>query len=56
MGPEKTFHQDLPMPLPYPMPILPDQSVSFQGLVNPRLLDMRSLGTSPGYDDDIHDI
>ena len=42
-----------PMPLPDTLPKEPDQPVPFQGLINPRPLDMRLLGTLPGYDNDM---
>ena len=42
-----------PMPLPDAIPKVPDQPIPFQGLINPRPLDIRLLGTLPGYDDDI---
>ena len=45
-----------PMPLPDTLPKVPDQPVPFQGLVNLRLLDIRLLGTLPGYDNDIDDV
>ena len=55
MGPEQPLPQVLPMPRPMPLPDvipkLPDQPISFQGLINPRPLDIRLLGTLPGYDD-----
>ena len=44
-----------PMPLPDTLPKVPDQPVPFQGLVNPRPLDVRLPGTLPGYDNDIDD-
>ena len=44
------------MPLPATLPKVPDQPVPFQGLVNPRPLDIRLLGTLPGYDNDIDDV
>ena len=42
-----------PMPLPDTLPKMPDQPIPFQGLINPRPLDIRLLGTLPGYDNDI---
>ena len=44
-----------PMPLPDTLPIVPDHSVPFKGLVNPTPLDIRLLGTLPGYDNGIDD-
>ena len=38
------------MPLPDTLPKVPDQPVPFQGLVNPRPIDIRLLGTLPDYD------
>ena len=43
------------MPLPDAIPKVPDQPIPFQGLINPRPLDIRLLGTLPGYDDDKDD-
>ena len=57
--PEQPLPQVLPMPIPMPLPDaipkVPDQSIPFQGLINPRPLDIRLLGTLPGYDDDKDD-
>ena len=51
--------QALPMPrsmlLPDTMPKVPDQPVPFHGLINQKPLDMRPLGTLPGYNNDIDD-
>ena len=44
-----------PMPLSSAIPKVPDQPIPFQGLINPRLLEIRLLGTLPGYDDDDKD-
>ena len=44
-----------PMPLPDTLTKVPDQPVSPQGLINPRPLDIKLLGTLPGYDNDIDD-
>ena len=44
-----------PMPLPDAIPKVPDQPIPFQGLINPRPLDIRLLGTLPGYDEDDKD-
>ena len=53
--PEQPLPQILPMPRPMPLPDEPpkgpDQPIPFQGLINPRPLDIRLLGTLPGYDD-----
>ena len=57
------LQQPLPqvLPLPKPMPLhntlpkVPNQPVPFQGLINPRPLDLRLLGTLPDYDNDIDD-
>ena len=50
----------LPMPRPMPLsdtvPKVPDQPVPCQGLVNPRLYDIRLLGTLLGYDNDLGDV
>ena len=32
---------------------MPDQPIQYQGLINSRPLDIRLLGTLPGYDNDI---
>ena len=40
-----------PMPLPDAIPKVPDQPIPFQGLINPRPLDIRLLGPLPGYYD-----
>ena len=57
--PEQPLPQVLPMPRPMPLPDaipkVPDQPIPFQGLINPRPLDIRLLGTLPGYDDDKDD-
>ena len=37
------------------IPKVPDQPIPYQGFINPRPLDIRSLGTLPGYDNDIDD-
>ena len=42
-----------PMPLPGTLPNVHDEPVFYQGLINPRPLDIRLLGTLPGYDNDI---
>ena len=56
---EQPLLQVLPMsslmPLPHTLPEVPDQPVPFQGVVNLRFLDIRLLGTLPGYDNDIDD-
>ena len=44
-----------PMPLPDTLPRVPDQPIPYQGLINPRPLDIRLLGTLPGYHNDIND-
>ena len=41
-----------PMPLPDAILKVPDQPIPFQDLINPRPLEIRLLGTLPGYDDD----
>ena len=55
MVPEQPLPQVLPMPRPMPLPDaiprVPDQPIPFEGLINPRPLDIRLLGTLPGYDD-----
>ena len=43
------------MPLPDAIPKVPNQPIPFQGLINPRPLDIRLLGTLPGYDEDDKD-
>ena len=52
---EQPLPQILPMPKPMPLPDaipkVPDQPIPFQGLINPRPLDIRLLGTLPGYDE-----
>ena len=59
MVPEQPLPHILPMPRPMPLadaiPKIPDQPIPFQGLINPRCLDIRLLGTLPGYDDDDDD-
>ena len=59
MVPEQPLPQVLPMPrlmpLPDTLPKVPNQPVPYQGLINPRPLDIRLLGTLPGYDNDIED-
>ena len=50
---EKSLPQVLPMPRPMPLPKVPDKPVPFQGIVNPRPLDLRLLFTFLGYDNDI---
>ena len=54
---EQPLPQVLPMPKPMPfaIPKVPDQPIPFQGLINPRPLDIRLLGTLPGYDEDDKD-
>ena len=56
---EQPLPQVLPMPKPMPLPDaipkVPDQPIPFQGLINPRPLDIRLLGTLPGYDEDDKD-
>ena len=56
---EQPLFQVLPMPkpmqLPDAIPKVPDQPIPFQGLINPRPLDIRLLGTFPGYDEDDKD-
>ena len=42
-----------PLPLPDTLPKVPDQPVPFQGIVNPKPLDIRLFGTLPGYGNDI---
>ena len=44
------------MPLPDTVPKVLDHPVPFQGLVNLRPLDIRLLGTLPGYDNDTDDM
>ena len=44
-----------PMPLPNGISKVPDQPIPYQGLINSRSLDIRLLGTLPGYDNDIDD-
>ena len=57
--PEQPLPQVLPMPKPMPLPDaipkVPDQPIPFQGLINPRPLDIRLLGTLPGYDENDKD-
>ena len=59
MVPEQPLPQVLPMPKPmsFPdaIPKVPDQPIPFQGLINLRPLDIRLLGTFPGYDEDDKD-
>ena len=59
MVPEQPLPQILPMPRPMPLPDavpkVPDQPIPFQGLINLRPLDIRLLGTLPGYGDDDKD-
>ena len=59
MVPEQPLLQVLPMPKPMPLPDalpkVPDQPIPFQGLINPRPLDIRLLGALPGYDEDDKD-
>ena len=43
------------MPLPDIILKVPDQPIPYQGLINPRPLDIGLLGTKPGYDNDIDD-
>ena len=56
MVPEQPLPQVLPMPRPMPLPdAIPkvsDQPIPFQGLINPRPLDIRLPGILPGYDED----
>ena len=56
---EQPLPQVLPMPKPMPLPDaipkVPDQPIPFQGLINPRPLDIRFLDTLPGYDEDDKD-
>ena len=56
---EQPLPQVLPMPRPMPLldaiPRVPDQPIAFQGLINPRPLGIRLIGTLPGYDDDKDD-
>ena len=44
-----------PMSLPATIPKVPNQPILYQGLINSRPLDIRLLGTLPGYDNDIDD-
>ena len=57
---EQPLPQVIPMPRPMPLPDaitkVPDQPIPFQGLINPRPLDIRLLGALPDYDDDKEDI
>ena len=59
MVPEQPLPQVLPMPRPMPLtatiPKVHDQPIPYQGLINPRLLDIGLLGTLPGCDNDIDD-
>ena len=59
MVPEQPLPQVLPMPRPMPLPDavpkVSDQPIPFQGLINPRPLEIRLLDTLPGYDDDDKD-
>ena len=59
MVPEEPLPQVLPMPRPMPLPDaipkVPDQPILYQGLINPRPLDIRLLGTLPGYDNEMDD-
>ena len=55
MIPEQPVPQVLPMPLPNAIPKVHDQPIPYQGLINPRSLDIRLLGTLPSYDNDIDD-
>ena len=41
------------MSLPDTLPKVPEQPIPFQGLINPSPLDIRLLGTLPGYHNDI---
>ena len=56
---EQPLPQIIPMSIPMPLPDMlhkvPDQPVPYYGLINPRPLDIRLLGTLPGYDNDIDD-
>ena len=56
---EQPLPHILPMPTPMPfhdtLPKVPDQPIPYQGLITPRPYDIRLLGTSPGYDNDIDD-
>ena len=57
---DQPLPQVVPMPKPIALPVtvpkVPDQTIPFQGLVNPRPLDKKLLGTLPGYDNDICDV
>ena len=59
MVPEQPLPQILPMPRPMPLsdgtPKIPNQPIPFLDLINPRPLNIRLLGTLPGYDDDKDD-
>ena len=59
MVPEQPLPQVIPMPRPMPLPDaipkVPDQPIPYQGLINPRTLDIQLLGTLSGYDNDIDD-
>ena len=59
MVPEQPLPQVLPIPRPMPLPDaipeVPNQPIPFQSLINPRPLDIRLLGTLPGYDEDDKD-
>ena len=45
-----------PIPLPDTVPKVVNQPLPFQGIANPRPLDIASFGTLPGYNNDIDDI
>ena len=59
MVPKQPLLQVLPMPRPMPLPDtiprVPDQPIPYQGLINPRPLDIRLLGILPGYNNNIDD-
>ena len=59
MIPEQPLPQVLPMPRPMPLPDtilkVPDQPIPYQGLINPRPLDIRLLGTLTSYYNNIDD-
>ena len=43
------------MPLPAAIPKVPYQPIAYQAVINPRPLDIRLLGTLPGYNNNIDD-
>ena len=59
MVPEQPLLQVLPMlilmPLPDTLPNVPDQPISYQGLIIPRPLNIRLLSILPAYDNGIDD-